>query len=631
MSTNKLKGLRSEKPTENYHEWVDISEYIDKSCSTLNLGEIICEDNFNLTEIMSAVEIMDEKMDINVGKPIVKTLEERKEELFKDLSEDEIISIIDELLCALVKKTTTNQRSPKKVSWFQGYTLPQSVQTCFYLHDLSLIKDEYFLIFVKSYLTLFEEIRNLAVNSEVREEDEFCPIIFDIEFAIFKNDKIMNEIEKLIKELKEKERYKMMTRLSFIKNLNHLHFIFNSPFNNLQTSKKYFLELEKELKEIKDSHLKSQLIHGFDINYCRLVNSPTPLKPKELISFFDTIQFFEIYFNDLQSIIELKSNCNSLDNTLSFISNFSLKNSNVVVRSILMNLIFFKQKIFGEIEFIDYIKKYIFDLPSITKQHFDLLSNSNNIQDLPEWLSNFGRCFILIIFSLLNNRSRCRRRLANLISEFLPLEVRAEQFDSELKLENIEEYILANITIDLTLFVMKLYLEMGFELNLYHQYEYYYIFWYLDYVSGMRLKKNKILYKTSEFKKKKKKKYQQQFEGRDMFLEGEYLLIRGISRLLSFFVKEGSDFHIYPFKYGSEKLTFENRFSPFYSVIHPTPLDFKSFKKLTNLTKYSSIDLLKGSVDSFDQSKQLFDNINEKMKLSNYSFQLSKNLLKVLL
>ena len=45
---------------------------------------------------------MDEKMDINVGKPIVRSLEERREELSKDLTTDEIISIIDNLLSALV-------------------------------------------------------------------------------------------------------------------------------------------------------------------------------------------------------------------------------------------------------------------------------------------------------------------------------------------------------------------------------------------------------------------------------------------------------------------------------------------------------------------------------------------------
>ena len=115
---------------------------------------------------------MDEKMDINVGKPIVRSLEERREELSKYLTTDEIISIIDNLLSALVtqkKKKKIKKQFSKKVCWFQGYTLPQSVQTCFYLHDLSLIKDKYFLIFVKNYLTLFEEIRQLAVNSEVRE------------------------------------------------------------------------------------------------------------------------------------------------------------------------------------------------------------------------------------------------------------------------------------------------------------------------------------------------------------------------------------------------------------------------------------------------------------------------------
>jgi hypothetical protein len=99
---------------------------------------------------------MDPKMDINVGKPKVIKLEDRRHELEIDLTEKQIISIMDELLCALF-------------SWFEGYMLPQCVQTCLYLQDLSLIKDKYLLSFVKVYLTVLEEIRFSVSNGEVRE------------------------------------------------------------------------------------------------------------------------------------------------------------------------------------------------------------------------------------------------------------------------------------------------------------------------------------------------------------------------------------------------------------------------------------------------------------------------------
>jgi hypothetical protein len=43
MKTNLLKGLKSENPTENLHEWVDVTEFFENSTKDLSLGEIIAE------------------------------------------------------------------------------------------------------------------------------------------------------------------------------------------------------------------------------------------------------------------------------------------------------------------------------------------------------------------------------------------------------------------------------------------------------------------------------------------------------------------------------------------------------------------------------------------------------------
>jgi N-alpha-acetyltransferase 35, NatC auxiliary subunit len=293
--------------------------------------------------------------------------------------------------------------------------------------------------------------------------------------------------------------------------------------------------------------------------------------------------------------------------------------------------IFYKQKIFGEIELNDFIKKYIYELPSLSKYHYDLLNNSQNVQDLPEWLGNYGRCFILVIYSLLNNRSRCRRRISNLIVEFFPLHLRAESFDSENPKK--DSLVFTNITIELTSYLMKIFLEMGFELSLYQKNEYFHIFWYWDYISGVRYQRIRKLYAASDFvspeMKKKKKKMQQIIEAREMLFEGEYLLIRGISRFLSFFVKQGSTFNKYPFAFGSEKITYEHRFAPFSQVIQPQILSFENFQELTKFSKYTSKELLKSANDSFAQSKIVLERIHDQMKLSNETFEHSRVLLKI--
>ncbi|VDL63343.1 unnamed protein product [Nippostrongylus brasiliensis] len=73
MANSELRGLldkatrKLDLPFDNDVP-IDITERFFDDCSRLSLGEVVRYDSFSLGEAMSAVELMDEKMDIGMKK-----------------------------------------------------------------------------------------------------------------------------------------------------------------------------------------------------------------------------------------------------------------------------------------------------------------------------------------------------------------------------------------------------------------------------------------------------------------------------------------------------------------------------------------------------------------------------------
>lgn len=109
-------------------EWEDLTAQFTAASSNLKIGEIIATESFNLQEAMSAIELMDPKMDIGLGSANVLILPEieARERLPKieTLSEANLISLMDSLIIA-------------ELMHYEGYHLAQGLLTCYYLHDVT--------------------------------------------------------------------------------------------------------------------------------------------------------------------------------------------------------------------------------------------------------------------------------------------------------------------------------------------------------------------------------------------------------------------------------------------------------------------------------------------------------------
>ncbi len=96
----------------------------------LHLGELLHDDLFGLFEAMSAIEMMDPKMDAgmrcnrknNGGKPMTFESARERGHLKVDIvANRELLGVMDDTLCCLV-------------TWMEGHSLAQTVFTNLYLH-----------------------------------------------------------------------------------------------------------------------------------------------------------------------------------------------------------------------------------------------------------------------------------------------------------------------------------------------------------------------------------------------------------------------------------------------------------------------------------------------------------------
>jgi N-alpha-acetyltransferase 35, NatC auxiliary subunit len=64
------------------------------------------------------------------------------------------------------------------ISWLEGHSPAQTIFTCLYLHDTSLIEDKYLLCFCNVILKLTAIIRKFINSARVYEEEDFQPAIY---------------------------------------------------------------------------------------------------------------------------------------------------------------------------------------------------------------------------------------------------------------------------------------------------------------------------------------------------------------------------------------------------------------------------------------------------------------------
>lgn len=128
--------MYSTKSTTKSHAWQDVTQEFFESIKELQLGELVHHEFFGLFEAMSAIEMMDPKMDAGMccNKDMQKPLDfntalQTGALKLDNFTNAEIIGIFDAIIACVI-------------SWLEGHSMAQTVFTCLYLHHPHTIIDK---------------------------------------------------------------------------------------------------------------------------------------------------------------------------------------------------------------------------------------------------------------------------------------------------------------------------------------------------------------------------------------------------------------------------------------------------------------------------------------------------------
>lgn len=136
--------------------WEDVTQSFRKAKTEMEIGELIHLDSFNLHAAMSAIELMDPKMDIGFDK--TKNVDDIV--LPSHLSDLQVINIMDELLAC-------------QMSWFDAHTLPQTVFACVYTQRMYQIPRFELFAFIQLQLAVMDSVLNLVLEEKVADDEDF--------------------------------------------------------------------------------------------------------------------------------------------------------------------------------------------------------------------------------------------------------------------------------------------------------------------------------------------------------------------------------------------------------------------------------------------------------------------------
>lgn len=462
----------------------------------MKLGELFRDEMFGLFEAMSAIEMMDPKMDAgmlcNRDKKVLNFEQSVKEGKLKikNLSNEEKIGIIDDTFGCLV-------------TWLEGHSLAQTVFTNLYLHSPSEVEEKCIRAFSILILKMVDIIRDFVNKSNVLEEEDFQPsyvCLMPCDISESKACAMMREIEE---EMQRK--IKSFQRANLNKSINddvddkinsnfspseRDHELNLALYSRIKFSRLFFqslMTLKKEVS-IKNSNCKKTAINVNVINDVKRYHQQcleaiqawretidfgikaepsSTLSSNEARGDYPTIMGFEPLVNQrllpptfprytkiksrieavnyLESLIHrLKHVCKiysypAFHSALDFFIEFSKSSSSsscILSRSILQVLYLpIPNMVFGIQRFNDVLKEDVrrFIRPPCLSQRSSILSLNLHAKGCVEYF--FDCCAGPLTFLLhLNghNRARQRNKLAQMLEELAKLQKEAEKLDSYL-------------------------------------------------------------------------------------------------------------------------------------------------------------------------------------------------------
>uniref|UniRef100_A0A8C1H9D5 N-alpha-acetyltransferase 35, NatC auxiliary subunit n=1 Tax=Cyprinus carpio carpio TaxID=630221 RepID=A0A8C1H9D5_CYPCA len=601
-------GLGVPEKTRNNANWVDVTQEFKGACRGV----------FGLFEAMSAIEMMDPKMDAGmignqVNRKVLNFEQAVKDEAVrvKDLSIPELIGIMDTCFCCLI-------------TWLEGHSLAQTVFTCLYVHNPDLIQDPALKAFALGVLKICDIAREKVNKAAVFEEEDFQAMTYGFKMANNVTDlrvtgmlkDVEDELQRKVKstrsrqgeqrdpevELDHQQCLALFSRVKFTRLLLSALISFTkketSAVSEAQKLMTQAADLLPAIHSTVQYGIQSQndttkgdhpIMMGFEPLVNQRLLPPTFPRYAKIIKREEMVSYFSKLIERIKTVCEV-INIINLHSILDFFCEFSEQSPCVLSRSLLQ---------------ITLTQCYYVSQP-----------------------------FCSLIQFHGHNRARQRDKLGHILEEFATLQDEAEKVDAALhgllmKLEPQRQHLacLGTWILYHNLRIMIQYLLSGFELELYSMHEYYYIYWYLSEflyawlmstlsrADSSQMAEERILeeqLKVRSSKKSKKKKKARPLSKEITMSQAYQNMCAGMYKTM---IALDMDRKVRKpqFELDSEQVRYEHRFAPFNSVVTPPPVHYIQFKEMSDLKKYNppprSADLYMAASKHFQQAKLILENI----------------------
>ncbi|KAF3967354.1 hypothetical protein CMV_008646 [Castanea mollissima] len=661
---------RTTIPSGDDSVWADVSPLLESACKDLRDGELIHGDNFNLFAAMSALEIMDPKMDsgivckyYSIDEAIENGAAPVPISINKTVDVQCTIDIVDHLLAC-------------EATWHKGHSLAQTVFSCIYLLRPDRTSSHALLhSYCRVIRATCKAVISVVSDARTHEEDDLFTMAYGLPLdgdgdekclsllnaveetisrqlrackAPSSRRRVLEDMEPLQTNLDLEEGYckALLCRLRFRKHFYHVLTSMRRPQGRgLELARKHIATCISELDCIYRSSdfLRSSACGttedgiedrttasgcqpiGFDASLnCRL-SAPTPPRAIKILSWKKAIEYFVKLLHDLDILCSYSLDP-SLEGVLQFVVQFQKSQPDLVARAHLQLLLVQDGKLYGRDSMFAVITRAAV-LPEVAKNH-DVQKN--------EYFLQLGQLVINMLKILCTNAAWQRRKLGKMLQDWRVIYVQLElafrkefgEVSSIPEDENVCVKIFQHILLwveEQTYWIASRFLILGFELELYSPSEYCMVYWYI-YVVLIKLSEKthlKMAAKNDMGKRKGKKKRdspkdvarEYRIPPAVLFLQCQICLAEGLTMMLAALRNEHMILQSRnPFN--TEQERFIQHFELLQKACIPDHVSFHSFRESTTYARLSTLvmyNYFKDAQRIAKEAKSSFSNDPDKL------------------
>lgn len=650
------------RPTRHKVEWVDITDKFTQMVRRLSPGELVQEADFSLFDAMSAIELMDSKMDAALQwrtfRSYPRTLEEAIQRgvlKCSGHSPEELVGIMDEVLACIA-------------TWLEGHTLAQTVFTCMYLLDIDKVESVYLRAFSLAIVKTVEYMRACICQGRVFAEDDqqgVChgfnmlnqvsesTIVVSLKEAEERLQNVLKQTsspgeqsssERLVDGSSLQAWRVLHLRMKFVRNL--FAFVVAMGKNTSQGIEAGRAKLSLSASLMSEMRDTIEVGHQLDpqnplaLGFHPVINQhllPPSYKPYAIIPRHASFDILRDVILQIQTILGF-GKLDSFRDLYASIREFSSgkKCANVLVRSLLVLICLQgdRKKLFGSQSLESLLREdaKAFILPPSLNPRSPLSTSAQAQEMTDRFFGRSGGTMVKFLRVFCQHRARQRYKIVRCLEVMGEYQLETQRLDellhtvsSKIDLQRQHAACFSTWALYYILVLMIEFVCLGFEFDLYSLFELHYVYWYLEFLYGWQettIKSSDRLHLTEaqiggkgrrKAAKKSRPQHTKEKEKESTILRVKRMICVGLMRALEGLTID-KKIPTPSFEHGSTRLCFQNRFLPFVPMSTPQMLTFADYSRLASVENYKSrdVNLYEAAAKHFHSAKLILEGIGHR-------------------